>query len=70
MNGRKPVKPRAKMNITQANPDCDAPLGQDVQDAIGRQLRAMYDTLVSQAVPARLTDLLKKLDQPDDPGRH
>ena len=41
-------------------------LGRDVQSKIGQQLRAMYDNVVSEGVPDRFTDLLNRLDKPDD----
>ena len=41
-------------------------LGRDVQNKIGQQLRAMYDDVVSQGVPDRFADLLRKLDEKSD----
>jgi len=41
----------------------DASLGRDVQSKIGEQLRAMYDDVVSQGVPDRFSELLKRLDR-------
>ncbi len=38
-------------------------LGHDVRAKIGRQLRAMYDDVVSQGVPDRFVDLLNQLDK-------
>ncbi|MBX6424481.1 MAG: hypothetical protein IRZ09_00930 [Variibacter sp.] len=46
-----------------------ATLGRDIQAKIGEQLRAMYDDVVSQGVPDRFAELLKRLDQPDDGDR-
>lgn len=37
-----------------------------IQSRIGDQLRAMYDDLVHQPVPDKLTALLAKLDRPDE----
>lgn len=34
-----------------------------VQSALGRELRAMYDGVVSQPVPDRFTELLDRLEQ-------
>jgi hypothetical protein len=34
-----------------------------IQDHIGRQLRAIYEDLLSQPVPDRFAELLEKLDQ-------
>jgi len=38
-------------------------LGRDVQSKIGQQLRAMYDDVVSDGVPDRFTEMLRKLDE-------
>jgi hypothetical protein len=43
-------------------------LGRDIQTKIGQQLRAMYDDVVHQGVPARFVDLLDRLDKRDDKG--
>ncbi len=51
---------------TQELPEAGAPepmLGHDVRVKIGRQLRAMYDDVVSQGVPDRFLDLLNRLDE-------
>jgi hypothetical protein len=34
-----------------------------IQDHIGRQLRAIYEELLSQPVPDRFAELLEKLDR-------
>ncbi len=39
-----------------------AKLGREVQARLGQQLRAMYDEIVNQGVPARFTELLNRLD--------
>jgi len=39
-----------------------AKLGREVQARLGQQLRAMYDEVVSQGVPDRFTELLKRLE--------
>ena len=41
-------------------------LGRDIQSKIGQQLRAMYDDVVSQGVPARLVELLDRLEKRND----
>jgi hypothetical protein len=46
----------------------EAKLGRDIQAKIGQQLRALYDDVVNQGVPDRFTDLLNRLDKPDDKG--
>jgi hypothetical protein len=63
MKERKPVRPGPKMNIAKSLPDSSGTLNRGVQDAIGKQLRAMYEDLVNQAVPDRFTELLQKLDK-------
>jgi hypothetical protein len=67
MKGSKPVKPGSKMD-TQTNQEGNGSLGRDVQDVIGKQLQAMYDDLVNQAVPDRFAELLQKLDKRDPEG--
>jgi len=61
MNERKPVKSGTKMQLTDPSTKQGA-LGRPIQDRIGQQLRAMYNDVVSQGVPERFSDLLKKLD--------
>jgi hypothetical protein len=69
MKGEKPAKPGLEMrDIPKTLPDGNGTLNRDVQDVIGKQLRAMYDDLVNRAVPDRFTELLRKLDKPDDEG--
>jgi Anti-sigma factor NepR len=43
----------------------EARIGPDLQDRLGRQLRAMYDQMRSEPLPERLLDLLTRLDQTD-----
>ena len=47
----------------------DATLGREIQSKIGEQLRAVYDDVVSQGVPDRFADLLRRLDERDDGDR-
>jgi hypothetical protein len=47
----------------------EASLGRDIQSKIGEQLRAMYDDVVSQGVPDRFADLLRRLDEKGDRDR-
>jgi hypothetical protein len=37
-----------------------------VQDHIGRQLRAMYDTVLNQPVPDRFRELMDRLDEREE----
>ena len=66
MKNPKLVGPGARMR------DVDIPaepsLGRDIQTKIGQQLRAMYDDVVNQGVPARFVDLLDRLEKRDDKG--
>jgi hypothetical protein len=41
-------------------------LGRDVQSKIGQQLRAMYDDVVSEGVPDRFAEVLRRLDEQKD----
>ncbi len=67
MNERKPAR-RASPQIDRVNKTVhnDASLGRDIQSKIGEQLRALYDDVVSQGVPDRFAELLKRLDQEGD----
>ncbi|WP_127142958.1 NepR family anti-sigma factor [Pelagibacterium montanilacus] len=40
-------------------------LGDDSQSFIGLRLRELYDNVVSEPVPDRLVELLKKLEEDD-----
>ena len=48
--------------VPQAKANAGTPLDNDMQAHIGRQLRAMYDTVVNQPVPDRFVELLNQLD--------
>jgi len=71
MKERKPNRAGTKrMQKNEWGPvERGATLGRDIQAKIGEQLRAMYDDVVSQGVPDRFAELLKRLDQPDDGDR-
>ena len=78
MKDRKPNRAGAKsMNKTEFGPvernagasERDASLGKEIQSKIGDQLRAIYDDVVSEGVPDRFADLLKRLDRNDDGTR-
>ncbi|HET9904899.1 MAG TPA: NepR family anti-sigma factor [Xanthobacteraceae bacterium] len=49
--------------------DRNASIGRDIQAKIGDQLRAMYEDVVSQGVPDRFADLLRRLEQQDEGER-
>jgi hypothetical protein len=60
MNKRK--APRTYMEIEVA-PKSSARLGPDIKAKIGQQLRAMYIDVVTQGVPDRFAEILRKLDE-------
>ncbi len=58
----KPGKPTAmQTELNQRKPK--GRLGRDVQSKIGQQLRAMYDDVISDGVPDRFVEMLRKLDE-------
>jgi Anti-sigma factor NepR len=57
-----PAKP-VGMRVVAGRSKKPAP---DVSDHISRQLKAVYDDIVSQPVPSRFIDLLSKLDEDSD----
>ena len=62
----KPGRPESMLSdVNQRKPK--GRLGRDVQSKIGQQLRAMYDNVVSEGVPDRFTDMLRQLDQAQNP---
>ena len=44
-------------------------LSPEIQGKIGQLLRKYYDDMVSQGVPDRFTQLLKRLDKPENGER-
>jgi Anti-sigma factor NepR len=66
MKDTKPTGPRSQMETGTSPGKADAKLGRDIQAKIGQQLRALYDEVVNQGVPDRFTDLLNRLDKPED----
>lgn len=67
MKDRKPSRPgiRNMQKNEWGLAESDATLGRDIQSKIGDQLRSMYDDVVSQGVPDRFADLLRRLDRQD-----
>jgi len=53
------------MNQSEFETAQDATLDQNIQGKIGEQLRALYDDVISQGVPDRFADLLRRLDERD-----
>lgn len=64
MKDVKSTGPRSQMHTAAGK--SEAKLGRDIQAKIGQQLRALYDDVVNQGVPDRFTELLNRLDKPDD----
>jgi hypothetical protein len=67
MSEEKPDRRRRIMKSDQVHNE--ASLGRDIQSKIGEQLRSMYDDVVSQGVPDRFADLLRRLDKKGDEDR-
>ncbi len=60
----KATKPGSPMQQPEAMPaKTDPSLSRNVQETIGRQLRAMYDDVVHQGIPDRFVDLLNRLEK-------
>ena len=58
-----------RSEATRSTGGSSGALDKETQTKIGQQLRAMYDDVVSQGVPDRFADLLKRLDRQDDGDR-
>ena len=43
-------------------------LGPEVMAAIGRELRRMYAEIITEGVPERFAEILRKLDEPSNEG--
>ena len=57
---QKPMEtPATRTRRADAKP---AKLGREVQARLGQQLRAMYDDVLSQGVPDRFAELIKRID--------
>jgi Anti-sigma factor NepR len=62
MNKRKASRVQTYMDTDLATKSTGK-LGTDVKAKIGQQLRAMYNDVVSQGVPDRFTEILRRLDE-------
>ena len=67
MSNRKPQGP--KDPDSEGGGNKKPHLSPEIQGKIGQQLRKFYDDVVSQGVPDRFTQLLKRLDKPEDGDR-
>ncbi|MCP8937278.1 hypothetical protein NK718_02015 [Alsobacter sp. SYSU M60028] len=64
MNQRRSAQPTQPAAPNETETERAPPaLQPNVQDHIGRQLRAIYDDLLSQPVPDRFRELMEKLDK-------
>jgi Anti-sigma factor NepR len=62
MNKRKASRVQSYME-TDLSTKSTVKLSPDVKAKIGQQLRAMYNDVVSQGVPDRFTEILRRLDE-------
>ena len=62
MNKRKASRVQSYMDAELATKST-VKLGPDIKAKIGQQLRAMYNDVVSQGVPDRFSEILRRLDQ-------
>ncbi len=55
--------------MSDENQNKPAPvLGPYVMRTIGRELRAMYDHIITEGVPERFAAILRRLDEPSNEG--
>jgi len=71
MNDRKTARPDRSMQVQTPGEKTGKILNREIQAKIGQQLRAVYNDVVEQGVPARFAELLSRLDgeartQPSD----
>jgi len=62
------MKPEVEIIAKASPPPKDAILEADLQAHIGRQLRAVYDEVVNEAVPDRFLQLLEELERKKSEG--
>ena len=68
MNTPKPLRQRTEIDQQESMLKPGATLGPEVKAKIGHQLRLMHDEVVSQGVPDRFAEILRRLDSPTDGG--
>lgn len=62
MNDRKTARPERSMQVQSPGEKTGKILNREIQAKIGQQLRAVYNGVVDQGVPARFAELLSRLD--------
>jgi len=63
MEDEKPVTPPTNTGSGRSQDHNVVRLGRDIQVKIGQHLRTVYDEVVKEGVPDRLSDLLAELDK-------
>ena len=66
MKNRKPAASQPPDLVPEADGKAEPSLGRDIRGKIGRQLREMYDDVVSQGVPDRFVELLNRLERQNE----
>jgi hypothetical protein len=60
--------PKPAMRTSMNSRKTEVRLGRDAQIRIGQQLRALYDDVVNEGVPDRISDLVRRLTEQEDEG--
>jgi hypothetical protein len=66
MKNRKPAASPSPDTSPEPADKAEPSLGGEIRGKIGRQLREMYDDVVSQGVPDRFVDLLNRLERQNE----
>jgi len=66
MKNRKSAASRSPDSSLEPAGNPGPTLGGEIRGKIGRQLREMYDDVVSQGVPDRFVDLLNRLEKQNE----
>jgi len=66
MKNRRPVASQSPVESEEPAGKPKPSVGNEARGKIGRQLREMYDDVVSQGVPDRFVDLLNRLERQNE----
>jgi Anti-sigma factor NepR len=66
MKNRRPVASPSPVESEEPAGNTKPSVGNEARGKIGRQLREMYDDVVSQGVPDRFVDLLNRLERQNE----